>query len=145
MSTFFISNREARVVALDWEHPKNEQGFHVPLLPRGSYTEEEIQDFLEDGTLQSREELETWYMPDISDVPEDKLGVAAYETTTEGTPISPVFPNTREGKINLVRYVTEHETVFANVQTDGEAWAGILFNEAALAMVDPSTDSVRIS
>ncbi len=66
-------------------------------------------------------------MPQPGATPE----IAAYETTTEGTPISPAFPNTPEGRRDLVAYCAEHAFVFGHQRAGGEAWAAILFGEGA--------------
>jgi hypothetical protein len=55
------------------------------------------------------------------------MGIQAYETTTEGTPISPVFPDTPEGRFALVTYCAVHETVFAACRATMGEWAMILF------------------
>lgn len=70
-------------------------------------------------------------MPDVSGILEENLELIAYETTSEGTPISPNFPNTYEGRLALVAYCTEHCSTFANIKADGEAWAGLLFGDAS--------------
>ena len=92
----FIINREIRRVPLDWEHPRDERGEPIPLYSRGSLTPELVQELLAEGD--SLERIESQYMPDFSAVPEQELGLQAYETTSEGLPISPVFPNTPEGR-----------------------------------------------
>jgi hypothetical protein len=63
-----------------------------------------------------------------------EVEMAAYETTTEGTPISPAFPNTHEGLVALIRYCAEHCTTFGEHRADAEAWAAILFGDAAVGL-----------
>src|SRR4051794_4231525 len=91
-------NREIRRVPLDWEHPKDERGWPIPLYPYPS--PDEFQELLADSV--TLDELASDYMPDFSSVPEEQLGICAYETTSEGCPISPVFPDTPEGRWALV-------------------------------------------
>ena len=81
------------------EHPRDEQGRSIPLL---------------------REQ-----MPDAG----NETAIVAYETTSEGTPIPPSFPDTPEGRLDLVRYWAENCTTFAGHQADPEASAVILFGE----------------
>jgi hypothetical protein len=73
-------------------------------------------------------------MPSFVELPEAALGICAYETTTEGTPISPVFPNTDDGKRQLIRYCSEHQTVFADHAADPRPWAQILLGDNAAAV-----------
>ena len=67
----------------------------------------------------------TWNVPDTE--------IAAYEATSEGTPISPAFPNTDEGRLALINYCAEHCFTFGDHRGDAEAWAAILFGDAAVA------------
>jgi hypothetical protein len=135
----FIVNREIRRVPLDWQHPRLENGQYIPLFPAGSYSESEIYSLLGEGkTLQ---EIASWQMPDFSNVPAEQLGLCVYETTSEGLPISPVFPNTPEGRWALVHYCAQFATVFANRKVNAEAWAELLFGDS-LAVVDSETGRV---
>jgi hypothetical protein len=72
---------------LEWEHPKDESGHFIPLSSRDTARFAEL---TQDGW--SPEEILTEFMPDFSTVPKKQMGLAVYETTTEGTPLSPVFP-----------------------------------------------------
>lgn len=130
---WFGSHRSLRRVPLKWEHPKDKEGNYIPLYDRSKYplyTEEEIQEMIEDGSLSSREKLEAWFAPDFSNVPTEELGICAYENTTGGTPISPVFPDTPEGQSELLSYLSENQTVFAHIKSGPEGWAAILFGDA---------------
>lgn len=134
----FSSQRVVRKVPLNWEHPKDEEGKYVPLYDRSSYpryTEEEIQELLDEGDISSRDEIEGWFAPDFSNVPPEEMGICAYEEVTEGTPISPVFPDSPEGMYELVRYCAENRFVFGGfVKADVEGWAAVLWGNA---VVDP--------
>ena len=77
-----IANREVRCVPAGWEHPRDERGRHNPLLPE--------------------------QMPE----PGDGVAIMAYETTSEGTPISPAFPDTPEPSLGRVHYCVEHTTTY---------------------------------
>ena len=50
---------------------------------------------------------------------------------SEGTPISPVFPNTPEDRLALVNYCAEHATTFGDHRAGAEAWVAILFGGAS--------------
>lgn len=118
-------NREVRAIPLNWAHPRDTDGQPLPLHSRSrAYTESELAELLAEG--RTRQEIETWFMPDFSAVPEAEMGVAVYETTTEGTPLTPVFPNTREGLFNLLQYCTQHCATFADIRADIDTWARIL-------------------
>lgn len=133
----FTASRSLRRVPLDWEHPKDDRGNYIPLFDRSTYpryTEEEVQEMLDEGDISSPEDLKDSYAPDFSNVPPEKMGICAYEDTSEGTPISPVFPDTPEGMYELVRYCAENRHVFAHIKSDVEGWAAIFWGNA---LVDP--------
>lgn len=104
-----VCNREVRVIPRGWQHPRNERGRNLPLLDE--------------------------QMPSVARLGPDDTEIAAYEVTTEGTPISPAFPNRDEGRLALVRYCAEHAKTFGRATADAEAWAAILFgNNAAITL-----------
>src|ERR1039458_2637006 len=85
--------REVRPVPLDWEHPltgdtyTNRKPRHVPLFSRANlrWTVE-----WNDKHPDDAEEIDLAdYMPEIPE--ETPYGYQLYETTSEGTPVSPVF------------------------------------------------------
>jgi hypothetical protein len=133
----FIVNREIRRVPLDWEHPRDERGAYIPL--HECPDPEELDELRGQGL--TRDEFTENFMPDFSQVPERELGLQAYETTSEGLPISPVFPNTPEGRWALVHYCSQFATVFADRRLNPEAWAELLFGDS-LAVVDAETGRV---
>ncbi len=125
-----IINREIRRVPLDWQHPTDERGEPIPLQSRDHwYSDAELEELYAEG--HSLEEIESWHMPDFSAVPEDQLGLCVYETTTEGTPMTPVFVDTPEGRWALVHYCANNVSVFADRMTNAEAWAELLFGSRA--------------
>lgn len=73
----FIPNREVRRFPAGWQHPRDERGRHVPLFAE--------------------------QMREITGPAE----IVGHETTSEGTPISPAFPDTREGRLALLRRCAE--------------------------------------
>jgi len=113
----FIPNREVRTIPRGWQHPKTASGRYQPLLPA---------DYVFDDSERSP------VMPDASGLPAHDTEIAAYESVSEGTPISPAFPNTPEGRRDLVRYCAEHGTAFGNERAGAEAWAAILFGDATI-------------
>ena len=82
-------------------------------------------------------------MPSVSGMSGGKLELVAYETTSEGTPISPNFPNTQQGKLDLVRYCTRNCSTFADNRVDGETWAGLLFGDA-FGLTDMQTGQTEL-
>jgi len=108
----FVGSYEAREIPRGWQHPKDERGRYVPLLPYGYPFDN------------SQEPSPT--MPDPGDDPD----VMAYEAVSEGTPISPAFAQSRD----LVLYCAEHCMTFGDHKAGPEAWAAILFGDAAIAM-----------
>jgi hypothetical protein len=135
-------NRELRAVPLTWEHPRDERGAFDPLFKRSGLTEADIAEDLAEG--KSRAAIEGAYMPDFSHVPPEQMGIQAYETTSEGTPISPVFPDSPEGRYQLVAYCADHETVFAGATASEREWAHVLFG-GELAAVDLHTGTITMA
>lgn len=101
-------SREVRRVPLTYQHPTEwvqRYDRHTrklgpviafkPLFKHESYAEsvrdhqQEVKNYgeVEAGPTPNPED----YMPDFTDTPEDNLGWCMYETTSEGTPISPVL------------------------------------------------------
>jgi hypothetical protein len=118
--TRIICNREVRRIPAGWQHPKDERGRYVPLYDRAYYA-----DLLRE--LQADEPRPTvGQMPQIN---EPGYEIAAYETTSEGTPVSPAFPDTPQGRLDLVNWCAENATTWADNRADAEAWAAILFGE----------------
>ena len=113
----FVGAREVREIPKGWRHPKDTQGRWVPLLPFGYLVEEG--------------EPEYPTMPE----PRGETEIVAYESTTEGTPISPAFPNTPEGRLALVNYCSDHCTTFGSHTAGAD---GIPMVEPPLSVGRPS-------
>lgn len=90
-------SREVRKVPAGYEHPKSREGRFIPLYDGGSY-KSKADDFMEKainfglqeaidccGNPPNRED----FMPAWDE--SEKTHFMMYETTTEGTPISPAF------------------------------------------------------
>ena len=112
----FLPNREVREIPRGWRHPKDPRGRFIPLLPFGYQ--------IDDDECAPADRM---MPPPLGDI-----DIAAYETTTEGTPISPAFPDTPQGRLALVAYCAEHCPTFGAHRADGEAWAAILFGSASV-------------
>ena len=114
------SNREVRRVPQGWQHPRDNAGRYEPLFAADH--------FATSSEEEREEEVASWkgrnlLMPRV----EGQAEIIAYETTTEGTPCSPAYPDTPEGKLALVNFCAEHCTTFADFKADAETWAAILF------------------
>ena len=112
---FFVNSREVRAIPKGWQHPRDAEGRYVPLLPH---------QYEYDGSQGPWPKMPT---------PGSETEIAAYEAVSEGTPISPAFPDTPEGRRDLIAYCAEHCTTFGDHKADAEAWAAILFGGAAIA------------
>ena len=137
MPAAFIAKREARTVPKGWRHPKDERGKFRPLLPaeRWPATPAAVRVWMveyESAEPPSRDA----YMPDTADLPAERAEIIAYETTTEGTPISPPFPNTPEGRRELVANCAKHAKTWGHHTAEAEAWAAMLFGEGAAVTLD---------
>lgn len=100
---------ELRRVPLDWEHPLDEQGEYIPLLPRDElnyvYSPEDLAFLREHGQGPISSEK---CMPDFSDVPPERMGWRAYHVVNEGEPATPAFPDTPEGREALIAYAADN-------------------------------------
>lgn len=82
--------REVRRVPKDWEHPRDEDGNYIPMYDRFPYNASETEEGLRDGWLEN--EPPNYNIEVMPQWPEsDRTHLQMYETTTEGTPISPVM------------------------------------------------------
>ncbi len=104
----YIGMYEARALPKGWQHPKDEHDTFIPLLPYGYSGDDRDVPVTTDTT-----------MPPTPSQGETEI--MAYETCTEGTPISPAFPNTPAGKLELCNWCAAHEHLFAKHLVDGEA------------------------
>ena len=123
-SASFVCNREVRLVPKGWRHPREKSGRFAPLLPRPAW--DEAMRELEPGDPQPM-----LPMPPVEGLPPEWTRIVAYETTSEGTPVSPSFPNTPAGRLALVNYCAGHCTTWADHRADLETWAAILFGDAS--------------
>ena len=97
-------SREVRRVPASWEHPKNEQGHHIPHQKHFSYNEEEIAEGLRDGWLDnSPPNYGCDVMPQWPE--SERTHYQMYESVTEGTPISPVM----ESPEALARWLADNK------------------------------------
>ena len=136
----FVSNNEIRGIPKGWKHPQDERGRHRPLLPADQWpstAEAQRQWMMEYETDQPPNPEQ--FMPSVRALPAEATEIVAYETTSEGTPISPAFRNTPEGRLELVNYCAEHCTTFAQNMAGPEAWAAILFGSSTAVVSEDGT------
>ena len=87
--------REARKVTAGWQHPRDAEGIFIPMF-----------------------EAQMW---DLMKGVRNHLQM--YETTTEGTPMSPVFAQAEE----LAQWLADHEiSVFGDNLATKEQWLKII-------------------
>lgn len=124
--------REVRRVPPDWQHPKYEgwegrQGFK-PLYDGNDYQEahDEFLEKLNKGGLQAAIDCyggapdEADYMPRWA--PEQRTHLMMYETTSEGTPISPPFETPEE----LARWLVDNKaSALARGTATYEQWLNV--------------------
>lgn len=135
--------REVRRVPADWQHPRNEKGYYIPLLG-GSFSEEArkwdvaaakwAEGLCDDGNggwkaidpeyagipfaeWDGARPVEGDYMPDWPD--EQRTHWQMYEDTSEGTPISPVM----ETPEVLARWLADNNaSAFASETATYDQW-----------------------
>ena len=137
--------REVRRVPKNWEHPKYEDGQYKPLLKECfrkanedweegklkwegegleySYMDETWTPLTEEQKKYSYEEYHgerpdpKYHMPEWAE--EEKTHLQMYETTSEGTPISPVMETPEE----LARWLADNKaSAFAGMTASYESW-----------------------
>lgn len=140
--------RELRKVPANWEHPKKDDGSYHPMFDR--YYLDELNewldghnlwlsgkhpDLIEDPSLKEKYPFYAMWHGDPPDVayyqakkykPEELTHIQLYETTTEGTPKTPVFRSDEFEK--LCEYAAEHCTTFATHKTTKDEWMKMLSN-----------------
>jgi hypothetical protein len=141
--------RELRKVPANWEHPKTSEGKYQPMFNEyyGDVLKEWIDDHnkWEDGThpdlvsgRTTKEQHPFFAMwnggpPDaeyyqVRKFLDDELThIQLYQTTSEGTPISPVFH--ADELENLCEWAAENATTFASFKASKEEWLKMLSND----------------
>lgn len=138
--------RELRRVPANWEHPKKEDGRYQPMF--NEYYGDAMAEWLKEnekwnnGThpdLIRKPELKDKYPfyamwngnpPDVNIyqtkkyLEEELTHIQLYQTTSEGTPISPVFP--QEDLDGLCEWAAENATTFASFKATKEEWKAML-------------------
>jgi hypothetical protein len=116
-----MGHREVRPVALGWEHPR-EPGTRSDGSPRYRplYSRADLLRHLEFNADCPLDELididKAEYMPEMREG--TPFGYRLYETTSEGTPVSPVFPSLPE----LAGWCEDGAAVFAGHKWTRDQW-----------------------
>ena len=141
--------RELRKVPANWEHPKKEDGRYHPMFK--TYYQDALNEWLEEneqwnnGThsdlvrgVTTKEEHPFYAMwngnpPDVDYyqtrkyTEEELTHIQLYETTSEGTPCSPVFKADELDK--LCEWAAENATTFASFKVTKEQWFKMLSDD----------------
>ena len=113
-----VGTFEVREFPKGWQHPRDSGGRYVPLFRAGFWRNADAEcSFTADVCL-----------PETNGEHE----IAAYEAISEGTPASPAFPDTPQGRLDLINWCSEHVPTFRKQMAGPEAWAAILFGDAAI-------------
>ncbi|MDB5161457.1 MAG: hypothetical protein JWO96_837 [Candidatus Saccharibacteria bacterium] len=119
-----------RRVPLNWKHPKDSNGYHIPLYDSreaGGYTISELEEEIEAAHITSDYFAER-YMPAFGDVPEEEMGICLYDTVVEGVPLTPVYPDTPQGCKDLASYASEYVATVSD-HTGAQYWEERLFGD----------------
>lgn len=138
--------RELRKVPANWQHPKMSNGNHQPLFNEyykdaldewlknhNAWIDGTHPDLLEDPALKEKYPFYAMWDNNPPDIeyyhhvkykPEDLTHIQLYETTSEGTPVSPVFPASDIEK--LCEWAAENCTTFADFKASKEQWLKML-------------------
>ena len=127
-------SREVRRVPANWEHPKDENGHHIPMHEHFPYNEEEIAEGLRDGWLDN--DSPNYGCDVMPQWPEsERTHYQMYESTSEGTPISPVM----ETPEALARWLADNNTsAFAVMGATYEQWLATIKRGWAVSAVGSS-------
>lgn len=141
--------RELRKVPANWEHPKMENGKLQPMFK--TYYQDALNEWIEEneqwnnGThsdlvrgVTTKEEYPFYAMwngnpPDVNYyqtrkyTEEELTHIQLYETTSEGTPCSPVFKADELDK--LCEWAAENATTFAHFKASKEEWFRMLSDD----------------
>lgn len=134
-------SREVRKVPASWEHPREQGRTSFCPLFDGSTYEQKVTAWDEGASKWARGEFdeyaddsdkalpyENWagprpdpagYMPIWPE--SERTHFMMYETTTEGTPISPAFDNLED----LARWLAENETAYGNETAGYDEWLNV--------------------
>lgn len=113
-------SREVRRVPMDWQHPREWSGKWVVFKPLLTDLDRDLADFAADPDNWGSEPDPADYMPDFGDRAD--LGFCMYETTSEGTPISPVFATPEE----LARWLADtRASAFGLFTASYESWLAV--------------------
>jgi hypothetical protein len=116
--------RELRMVPEGWEHPKNELGRYVALYSGDDY-QDAVKEFEEVWKEKGLQEAIEWcgapdkndYMPEWAE--SEKTHFQMYETTSEGTPISPPMPTPEA----LAKWLVDNNaSAFGRSTASYESW-----------------------
>ena len=138
--------RELRKVPANWEHPKDSYGKYIPMLKDfyGDALEEWIKennswndgthpDLIKNPSLKDDYPFYAMYSGNPPTVeyfqtrkfkPEELTHIQLYENTSEGTPLSPVFPADQLDQ--LCEYAENNCSVFGSQKTTRERWKQML-------------------
>jgi len=117
-------SREVRRVPKDWCHPKKSDGNYISLLDSYCADIDEFREKIETDGLERAIEyfggapIKRDYM--LADVPDsERTHYMMYETTSEGTPISPAFETPEE----LAHWLADNKaSAFADNTADYDHW-----------------------
>lgn len=101
--------REVRRVPKGWEHPRDENGNYIPLHDQS------------DGWFSGRtQQNDVGVMPHWRE--EERTHYQMYETTTEGTPISPVMKSPEA----LAKWLVDNKvSAYAGMTASYDAWLSV--------------------
>lgn len=124
-----MGHREVRPVALDWEHPTD--GMTRDGSPRyiGLHSRADLRWTL-NYYAEHPEHADEWeyrpedYMPELREG--TPYGYQLYETTSEGTPLSPIFTTLED----LAAWCETGATVFADCRWTKEQWLASFKNDS---------------
>ena len=135
-------SREVRRVHKDWEHPRDANGF-IPMRYYFPYNDDEVREGIREGWMtDDPPHYGQMVMPDWGD--NDRTHLMMYETTSEGTPISPAF----ETEEDLAKWLADNgASAFGGMTARYEDWLETIRRGWSVGMVmtvlDGSTTNIR--
>ena len=119
--------REVRRVPAHWQHPRDDYGHYIPMEAHFCLTPKEIEEGVRNGWLQdSPPHYGCAIMPDFPAA--ERTHHQMYETTSEGTPISPILATPEA----LAQWLADHKaSAFGPMTATYEEWLAMIHDGSA--------------
>jgi hypothetical protein len=116
------------------EHPDQQPSDHLPSSDISNYTFEE---------WSGNGPNPNYYHPGAAWPADAEMGICMYETVTEGTPISRVYPDTTEGRQAMAEEIARDDTSITSSLTVDD-WLGVINGQAGAVFGTEAATGVTV-